>query len=305
MARYILRRLWQSLIVLIGVTLIVFLVLHLSGDPVLLILPPSASMEQVEEFRESMGFNDPLFVQYARFLKGAMTLDFGDSYYYDEPAMDLVLERFPATIKLAAAALIIALIVGIPAGIISATRRNSKTDTVIRTLALLGQCVPIFALGLLLIIIFSIKLQWLPAAGSDSFLSLIIPAVSLGVFTAATITRLLRSSMLDVLGKEYIDVAKAKGLYRGKIVMKHAFKNAFSPVLTVLGLQIAALLGGSVITETVFSWPGIGRLAVQSIYNRDFMVVEAVVFVMAITFILVNLIVDVCYSFLNPRIKYQ
>lgn len=305
MGKFLLKRLAQSFIVLIGVTLTVFLVLHLAGDPALLMLPPSASMDQVEEFRQSMGFNDPVIVQYLRFLKGAITFDFGNSYYYDEPAMGLVLERLPATFELAGAALLVALLTGIPAGIISAIKRNTKIDAFVRIAALVGQCIPIFALGLIMIIIFSIKLQWFPAAGRGTLLQLIMPAICLGVFTSATITRLLRSSMIEVMSKEYIDVAKAKGLRRSKIILKHAFKNALSPVLTVFGLQVAALLGGSVITETVFSWPGVGRLAVQSIYNRDFMVVEAVVFIMAISFIAVNLIVDICYSLLNPKIKFQ
>lgn len=305
MGNYILKRLIQSVIVLVGVTLVVFLVLHLAGDPVLLMLPPSTPLAEADQFREAMGFNDPFLVQYLRFLKGAVTFNFGHSYYYDEPAMKLVLERLPATLKLSGTALLIALMFGIPAGILSAIKRNSAFDAIVRIIALLGQCIPVFALGLIMIIVFSVKLRWLPASGSEGFRTLIMPSICLGIFTSATITRLLRSSMLEVLGKEYIDVAKAKGLKKSRVTLKHAFKNALSPVLTVFGLQVAALFGGSVITETVFSWPGIGRLAVQSIYSRDFMVVEAVVFIMALAFILVNLVVDICYSLLNPRIKYQ
>ena len=201
--------------------------------------------------------------------------------------------------QLTSAAFVIALIWGIPAGIISAVKRNSKTDAFIRITALIGQCIPVFWLGLMLIIVFSVKLKWLPTSGNDSIKSLIMPAFCLGIYTSATITRLLRSNMIEILSKEYIDVAKAKGLSNWTVIMKHAFKNALSSVLTVLGLQIAALLGGSVITETVFSWPGVGRLAVQSIYSRDFMVVEAVVFLMAVAFVVVNLIVDISYSIIN------
>ncbi|HCJ58789.1 ABC transporter permease [Lutispora sp.] len=305
MAKYLAKRLGQSLIAVLGITLVVFLVLNVAGDPVQLMLPPSASQADIEAMREEMGFNDPIIVQFGRFLKGAVVGDFGMSYNYNEPAMAVVLERLPATLKLAGAALLISLIFGIPAGIISAIKRNSKTDAVIRSISLLGQCIPAFWLGIMLIMIFSVKLRWLPTSGNDSWKSIIMPAFTLGVFTAATITRLLRSNMLEIMTKEYIDVAKAKGLGGYMIVMKHAFKNALSSILTVLGLQIASLIGGAVITETVFGWPGIGRLAVQSITNSDFMVVEAIVFIMAISFTLINLVVDILYCIINPRIKMQ
>lgn len=305
MAKYLAKRLGQSLIAVLGITLVVFLVLNLAGDPAELMLPPSASKADIELMREEMGFNDPIIVQYGRFLKGAVVGDFGMSYNYNEPAMGIVLERLPATMTLAGAALLISLVLGIPAGIISSIKRNTKTDTVIRSVALLGQCIPAFWLGIMLILLFSVKLKWLPTSGNESFKSLLMPAFTLGVFTAATITRLLRSNMLEVMSKEYIDVAKAKGLSGYIVVMKHAFKNAFSSILTVLGLQVASLLGGAVITETVFSWPGIGRLAVQSITNSDFMVVEAIVFVMAICFTIVNFVVDILYCIINPRVKMQ
>jgi peptide/nickel transport system permease protein len=305
MAKYLAKRLGQSLIAVLGITLVVFLVLNLAGDPAELMLPPSASRADIDLMREEMGFNDPIIVQYGRFLKGAVVGDFGMSYNYNEPAMDIVLERLPATMMLAGAALLISLVLGIPAGIISSIKRNTKTDTVIRSIALLGQCIPAFWLGIMLILLFSVKLKWLPTSGNDSIKSLLMPAFTLGVFTAATITRLLRSNMLEVMSKEYIDVAKAKGLSGYIVVMKHAFKNAFSSILTVLGLQVASLLGGAVITETVFGWPGIGRLAVQSITNSDFMVVEVIVFIMAICFTIVNFVVDILYCIINPRIKMQ
>lgn len=305
MPKYLAKRLGQSLIAVLGITLVVFLVLNLAGDPVELMLPPSASRADIELMREEMGFNDPIMVQYGRFLKGAIVGDFGLSYNYNEPAMDVVLERLPATITLACTALFISLVLGIPAGIISAIRRNTKTDAIIRSIALLGQCIPAFWLGIMLIMLFSVKLKWLPTSGNESFKSLLMPAFTLGVYTAATVTRLLRSNMLEVMSKEYIDVAKAKGLSGYIVVMKHAFKNAFSSILTVLGLQVASLLGGAVIVETVFGWPGIGRLAVQSITNSDFMVVEAIVFIMAICFAIVNFVVDILYCIINPRIKMQ
>ena len=305
MRKYLVKRFFESVIALFGITLVVFLVLNLAGDPVELMLPPSASREDIEIMREEMGFNDPIIIQYGRFLKGAVVGDFGMSYNYNEPAMQIVLERIPATIKLAGAALLISIVLGIPAGIISAVKRNTLPDYIIRIMALLGQCVPAFWLGIMLILLFSVKLQWLPISGNESFKSILMPAFTLGVFTAATITRLLRSNMLERNSKEYIDVAKAKGLKQNVVVMKHAFKNALSSILSVLGLQVAHLIGGAVITETVFGWPGIGRLAVQSITNGDFMVVEAIVFIIAISFIIVNFVVDILYCIINPRIRMQ
>lgn len=305
MLRYVLQRLYQSIFVIVGVTLVVFLVLQLAGDPVLLFLPPGAPMEMAEEYREALGFNDPLYVQYFHFLAGAVNGDFGTSYYYKQPAMKMVLERLPATVELTLAGMIVAILWGVPAGIISAIKRNTRTDLIIRVIALLGQCIPVFWLGIMMIFLFAVELHWLPTSGRGTLAQLVMPAISLGLFTSATITRLLRSSMIEILNKEYILVARAKGLSKKLVVLKHALKNAVSSVLTILGLQVAALLGGAVITETVFAWPGIGRLAVQSIYNRDFSVVEAVVVLMAVSFVLVNLLVDICYAIIDPRIRYK
>lgn len=305
MGSYLLKRLLQSVFVLLGITVVVFFVLHLSGDPVQLMVPPSASQAEVEVLREKMGFNDPIYVQYVRFLTSALHGDFGTSYYYGEPAMDIVLERFPATIKLASCAMVIALALAIPAGIVSAVKRNSKTDAFIRSLALLGQCVPSFWFGIMMILLFSVKLHLLPTGGNESVKSIILPAITLGLFSAASVTRVLRSSMIEVMGKEYITVATAKGLSRYKIIMKHAFKNAFSGMMTIVGMQFAGLLGGSVITETVFAWPGVGRLIVQSITNNDFMVVEATVILLASIFVLINFVVDVLYCVINPRVRMQ
>ncbi len=305
MGSYLLKRLLQSVFVLLGITVVVFFVLHLSGDPVQLMVPPSASQAEVEILREKMGFNDPIYVQYFRFLTSALHGDFGTSYYYGQPAMDIVLERFPATIKLASCAMVIALALAIPAGILSAVKRNSKTDALIRSLALLGQCVPSFWFGIMMILLFSVKLHLLPTGGNESVKSIILPAITLGLFSAASVTRVLRSSMIEVMGKEYITVATAKGLSRYKVIMKHAFKNAFSGMMTIVGMQFAGLLGGSVITETVFAWPGVGRLIVQSITNNDFMVVEATVILLASIFVLINFVVDVLYCVINPRVRMQ
>ncbi len=305
MAKYLANRFLQSLIAVLGITLIVFLVLNLAGDPVELMLPPSATRADIEEMRQVMGFNDPILVQYGRFLKGAVVGDFGKSYNYDEPALKVVLERLPATIKLTGAAFLFALCLGIPAGVIAAVKRNTKIDSFIRVVALFGQCIPGFWMGIMLMLLFSVKLHWLPTSGNESWKSIILPAFTLGVYSAATIARLLRSNMLEILNKEYIDVAKAKGLRSFMVIMKHAFKNAFSSVLTILGLQIATMVGGAVIIETVFGWPGIGRLAVLSIGNSDFMVVEAIVFIIAVSFVVVNFVVDILYCIINPRIKMQ
>ena len=215
-------------------------------------------------------------------------------------------EGAPATLTLACAALLISVVLGIPAGIVAAVKRNSVSDAVIRVLALLGQCMPAFWLGIMLIMLFAVKLGWMPTGGAeDGLRSLILPAFTLGVFSAATICRLLRSNLIEVLGKEYIDVAKAKGLPKSKIIGKHALKNAMSSIITILGMQFASLLGGSVITEQVFAWPGVGRLVIQSITTSDFAVVECIVFLMAVIFVVINFIVDVLYCVINPRVRLQ
>lgn len=305
MAKYLGKRLLQSIIAILGVTLVVFLVLNVAGDPVTLMLPANASFEEIEALKAKLGYDDPVFVQYFRFLGNALRGDFGLSYNYYQPALSVVLERVPATATLALAAFAVSLLISIPAGIVAAVRRNSKTDAVIRTLALLGQCVPAFWLGIMLMLLFSVKLKLLPTSGFESWSALILPAATLGLFSAATFTRMLRSNMIEVMGKEYIDTARSKGLSEWVVVWKHAFKNALSSLLTVMGLQIAGLLGGAVITETVFAWPGIGRLLVQSINNSDFNVVEVIVILMATSFVVINFIVDVLYCVVNPRIQLQ
>ena len=305
MAKYLGKRLLQSIIAILGVTLVVFLVLNVAGDPVTLMLPANASFEEIEALKAKLGYDDPVFVQYFRFLGNALRGDFGLSYNYYQPALSVVLERVPATATLALAAFAVSLLSSSPAGIVAAVRRNSKTDAVIRTLALLGQCVPAFWLGIMLMLLFSVKLKLLPTSGFESWSALILPAATLGLFSAAPVTRMLRANMIEVMGKEYIDTARSKGLSERVVVWKHAFKNALSSLLTVMGLQIAGLLGGAVITETVFAWPGIGRLLVQSINNSDFNVVEVIVILMATSFVVINFIVDVLYCVVNPRIQLQ
>ena len=305
MTTYLTRRLLQSLVVLLGVSFVVFFILHLTGDPALVLLPPDASPEDVRRFREVMGFNDPFFVQYGRFLAGALRGDFGQSIRHGESAFHLVAERMPATFELAGAALLIALVVAIPAGIVSAVRRNSLLDYVSTVVALLGQSMPTFWLGIMLILLFSVQFHLLPSSGRGTLEHLVLPAVTLGLFTTARITRLTRSGMLEVLGQDYIRTARAKGVSDPPVVWKHALKNAAIPIVTIVGIELGTLLGGSVITETIFAWPGVGRLSVQAIANRDYPVVQAAVFLLATTFVIVNLMVDVVYTYLDPRIRLR
>jgi peptide/nickel transport system permease protein len=299
------RRLGQSLLVLFGVSFVVFSILFLTGDPAAVLLPPEATAEDIRRFREEMGFNDPFFVQYGRFLAGALRGDFGQSIRHGEPAFWLVVERMPATFELAGAALVLALALAIPAGVVSAVRRNSVLDYCSTVVALLGQSMPTFWLGIMLILIFSVQLSWLPSSGRGDLEHLVLPAITLGLFTTARIARLTRSGMLDVLNQDYIRTARAKGVSGRPVVWKHALKNAAIPIVTIVGIELGTLLGGSVITETIFAWPGVGRLSVQAIYNRDYPVVQAAVFLLASTFVLVNLAVDVLYTFLDPRIRLQ
>ena len=302
---YLIRRLLQSILVLFGVSLVVFLILHLTGDPTLLLLPPDATAEEIHRFREAMGFNDPVLVQYLRFFRGAVQGNFGDSLRHGEPAFALVVERLPATLELTAAALLVALCLALPAGIISAVRRNTPLDYATTVVALLGQSMPTFWLGIMLILIFSVQLSLLPSSGRGDLEHLVLPAFTLGLFTTARITRLTRSGMLEVLGQDYIRTARAKGVSERPVIWKHALKNASIPIVTIVGIELGTLLGGAVITETIFAWPGVGRLSVQAIFNRDYPVVQAAVFVLASTFVVVNLIVDIAYTYLDPRIRLR
>jgi peptide/nickel transport system permease protein len=288
---------------LLGVSFVVFFILHLTGDPAVILLPPDATAEDLRRFREAMGFNDPFLVQYGRFLAGALRGDFGQSVRHGEPAFGLVVERLPATFELSGAALVVALCLAIPAGIVSAVRRNTIIDYVSTVTALLGQSMPTFWLGIMLILVFSVHLNLLPSSGRGSFGHLIMPALTLGLFTTARIMRLTRSGMLEVLNQDYIRTARAKGVSGPPVVWKHALKNAAIPIVTIVGIELGTLLGGAVITETIFAWPGVGRLSVQAIYNRDYPVVQAAVFLLASTFVLVNLAVDIIYTYLDPRIR--
>ncbi len=304
MAGYVARRTVQSLYVAIGLSLVVFMLLHLTGDPALVILPPYASPEEVASFRARMGFDDPLPLQYVRFLGKALRGDFGASFLQGEPALWLVLERMPATVELAVAAMAFALLLALPAGIVAAARKDRPADLVGMTLALLGQSIPVFWLGLMLLMFFAVRLDLFPVSGRGGLAHLVLPAVTLGSYGAARIARLTRSEMLEVLGQDFIRTARSKGIAERAVVARHALKNAVAPILTIVALEFGTMLGGAVITETIFSWPGVGRLMVQSIADRDFPVVQAGVFVVAIIFVLLNLLADVAHAWLDPRVRF-
>jgi len=303
MGRYLLQRLLYSIFVIFGVTMVVFFLVHLTGDPAVALMPRDASPEDIEQFRQVMGFDRPLYEQYLAFLGRLAHGSFGYSYRYQDEALSLVLERIPATFKLAALATFIALLIAIPMGIIAALKKDSLFDKASTAIALFGQCMPTFWLGIMLILFVSVGLGLLPPSGGGGFKYLILPAITLGAYSAAVITRLLRSSLLEVLNKEYIRMARAKGLSEKTVVVRHALKNASLPVITATGMQIASLLGGAIITETVFSYPGVGLLAIQAIRYRDIPVVQAFVTVAALIVITTNLVVDLAYSYLDPRVR--
>ncbi len=305
MHRTILRKILNALIVIFGVSVIVFFLMYLTGDPVALLLPMDASPEDAEALRESLGFNDPLWEQYFRFVGNAVHGDFGTSLRHKQPALSLILERMPATLELTFAGLMVALIIAIPIGIITAVNSNTIIDYIGSVTALIGQSMPVFWLGLMLLYVIGVKLDWLPITGRGDWRNLVLPAITVGAYTAATIVRLLRSRMLEVLQQDYVKTARAKGVRKKWVVLKHALRNALLPVITILGMQLGTLLGGAVITETIFSWPGVGRFMVQAIHNRDIPVVQAGVFVMASCIILINVLTDVVYSWLDPRIRYE
>ena len=304
MLPYITSRILQGILVVFGVLLLVFVIIHLTGDPARLMVPLEATEEDVQRIRVELGLDKPLPEQFARFLAGAVRGDFGTSLRYQgQPALKLVTERFPATFELAAATLAWSLPLSLLLGTIAALKRYSILDNLAMLTALLGQSMPNFWLGLMLILIFAVQLGLLPSSGRGSLGHVILPAVTLGSFFMARITRLVRSGMIEVLDQDYIRTARAKGLSDRLVLVRHALKNVAIPVVTIVGLDIGTLLGGAVITETVFAWPGIGRLAIDSIANRDFPVVEADVFFIAVAFVVINLVVDVLYAWLDPRVR--
>lgn len=333
---YVLRRLLGLVPVLFGITLLVFLFLQLiPGDPAQAILGERGTPEQLAALREKLGLNKPLYVQYLTFVKNILTGDLGTSAVSTIPVAEELKRRWPATFELALAAILVAVIFGIPVGILAAVRKNSLLDTLSMSLSLVGVSMPVFWLGLLLVYLFAVNLHWLPTGGRlstdlaidfrpitgflvldgmlalkpevlmDALRHLILPALTLGTIPLAILTRITRSAMLEVLSQDYVRTARAKGLAERQVILKHALKNALLPVVTIVGLQFGTLLGGAILTETIFSWPGIGSYIYEGILNRDYPVVQAGVLVVATVFVLVNLLVDLSYALLDPRIQYR
>ncbi len=301
---YVIRRAWQSLTILLGVSIVVFGLMHLSGDPIRLLAPIDTTAEELEALRKLHGLDRPLPVQYWSFLSGVLRGDFGKSLRSGENALHLALERVPATAKLALTALAFSLVVALPFGVLAAVKRNTWIDRTVMGAALLGQSMPVFWLGILLILVFAVNLGVLPATGTRAgWRSLILPGITLGMFNMARTARLLRSELLEILQAEYIMTARAKGMSAHVVLWRHAFRNAVIPLVTLIGLDLGALLAGSVITETIFAWPGIGRLSVNAIYGRDYPVVQAAVLVVASIYVIINFLVDLSYAFLNPRVN--
>jgi peptide/nickel transport system permease protein len=311
MRAYIIRRCLQSIVVFAAILITVFLMLQITGDPAAVLMPLDASEADLQAFRQEMGFDQPLYVQFVRFLfggpktQGVIRGDFGYSYRHEIPAMSLVLEHFPNTVLLAVAAVLIAIVISIPTGVLSATFRNSWIDYTCSVAAMFGQSMPNFWLGLLLILLFAVVLDWLPTSGFDAWYYLILPAFTAGLYATARIMRMVRSQMLEVLSMEYVRTARSKGIAEWVVVLRHALKNAAIPVVTLVGLELGILLGGTVVTEAVFAWPGVGFLVVDAISNQDYPVVQAAVALLAFVFVGVNLAVDILYAWLDPRISYS
>ena len=306
MRRYALKRILLGILTVLLVSMIVFVASRLSGDVVYLLLPQDATEEELASLRTKLGLDKPLPVQYLYFLKGAVQGDFGKSYRYtNRQAIEVVMERLPATIQLAFSAFIISITFGLILGVFSATRRDSLTDTGAKLFALIGQSMPSFWVSIMAILIFAVKLGWLPTSGQGGLKYLILPATTTAWFSIASILRLTRSSMLDVLDSEYIKMARIKGNPNYLIIWKHALRNAFIPVIAMAGIQLAHLLGGVVIAETIFNWPGLGSLILEGVNSRDYALVQAGVLVISVTFVTINLAVDLVYGFIDPRIRYE
>jgi ABC-type dipeptide/oligopeptide/nickel transport system permease component len=303
MRRYILKRIFQSLLTLFVLSMLIFIVCRLTGDPVTLMLPDDASYEDVAQLRTALGLDRPLPVQYWLFLSSALQGDFGRSIKGQVPVLDLITDRLPNSIKLGIVSLLITVILAFPLGVMAAVNKGTAIDTLANLIAVLGQSLPQFWVGIVLIQIFAVHLRWLPVAGSASLWHYILPGFTLGWFLVAGIMRLLRSSMLDVLDSEFVKLARIKGVSGWAVVWKHALKNAIMPVLTFASIYVAILITGAILVETVFAWPGIGQLIYQGIVYRDFPVIQAVVLLTAVIVVLVNFGVDITYAYLDPRIR--
>lgn len=304
MARHLLHRLLLTLPALWLVLTMVFLLIHIvPGDPVEQMLGEGASLGQVVELRHTLGLDQPLLVQYASYLGQIVRGDLGQSFKFQAPVRRVIFERYPATLQLAFLALFVCATLAIPAGVLAAHRRGSAVDRVVGVFSLLGLTVPNFALGPLLIVLFSIQLGWLPVSGRGGALNYILPAVTLGAALAAILTRMVRGAMLEELSSDYVRTARAKGLSTPAVLVRHALRNALIPIITILGLQFGTLLAGTIVTETIFSWPGIGRLTVQAISSRDYPLLQGCILVIALSYVLVNLITDVFYALIDPRVR--
>jgi len=304
MQRYFLSKLGQSVMLIFGVLLLVFAMVRVTGDPATLMMSREASPEDLEAFRERMGFNDPIHVQFGRFMSGAVVGDFGQSLHFNTPAMPMVLERLPATLQLALTALIMAVVVGLPLGLVGGFNPGSFIDNIARILALLGQSVPNFWLALIMILYFAVQLRWFPSFGRDEWKSVIMPAFVLGLPVMGQIVRLTRSSVLEIRGEDFIRTAHSKGLERNTIYSKHVFRNVAIPLVSIIGIQFGYLLGGSIYIEAIFAWPGMGQLLEQSIGWRDFPLVQAIAVFTAVVVLGLNLLTDMTYALIDPRIRY-
>ena len=305
MVKFLLRRILEIIPVLLIISFIVFTLVFVAGNPVALMLPEDASTEDIIALEAALGLDQPFVIQYGKYMLNLVQGDFGQSFKYNTDALPLVLERLPATLELGVAALLLAIIIAIPLGIWSATKKNTSIDLFATGGAVLGKAMPNFWLGIMLILLFSVTLGWLPVSGRGTLAHLVLPAITLGTGIAAEMTRLIRSSMVETLSQDYVRTAKSKGIRNFFVVYKHAFRNSLIPVITITALQTSTLVGGTLITETVFSWPGLGQLLIQAVNTRDMAIVQASVFVIAILVILSNLIADILYRVLDPRIKYN
>lgn len=306
MIRHFLQRLLYTLPALWLILTMVFLMIHIvPGDPVLQMLGQDARVEDLAQLRHSLGLDQPLGVQYVRYLAGLARGDWGRSVRFAAPVRPIVLERFPATLELSLAALAVCLAIAIPAGVFSARRRGSRADRATSVLTLLGLSLPNFALGPILILVFSIEIGWLPVSGRGGISHLILPAATLGAALAAILTRMVRGSMIEELSSDYVRTARAKGISETAVLFRHAFPNALIPVITIVGLQFGSLLAGTIVTETIFSWPGIGRLAVQAISARDYPLLQGCILIISVSYVAVNLLTDLVYAIVDPRVRLQ
>lgn len=305
MRTYIIKRVLQALITILGVTIVVFLLIRITGDPVSAMMPPEATKEEYEVMRQLLGLDRPIHIQYWTYLMGILKGDFGESIRFNEPALDVFLMKFPNTLQLATAAMAISILIGVPLGIMSAVKVGSWFDSVGKVFALMGQAIPVFWLGLMLILVLSVQLELLPVSGMGGWQNLVMPAFTLGWGFSAALLRLTRSAMLDVMDNEYIKMARTVGVPEMSIIFKQALKNALIPIVTLGTMNFIFLISGTVITETIFAWPGVGRLVVESITARDFPMIQMAVLIFAFIFVFANLFLDILYAFLDPRIRYQ